>query len=203
MSALSRGYAPLLFAANPPLPALAALTHRLSARNTQKTLALFPSGCYNAKSYGGVAQLVERCVRNSPLVSTTISKRHRKSGAVCLWRRSRQGSELARNTSPVRASSLFFLAYKRALHPCAQVRRLVPQAAFALPHHPGHVRHPSQTHPIFISLPLWRQGIYSMPGAVHIIVVRHCKERGSGVSYIENVARGRVGRGGSRDRMHR
>ena len=28
---------------------------------------------------------------------TTISKRHRKSGAVCLWRRSRQGSELARD----------------------------------------------------------------------------------------------------------
>ena len=37
--------------------------------------------------------------------------------------RSRQGSELARNTSPVRASSLFFLAYKRAIYPCAQVRR--------------------------------------------------------------------------------
>ena len=55
----------------------------------------------------------------SPLVSTTISKRHRKSGAVCLWRRSRQGSELARNTSPVRASSLFFLAYKRAIYPRA------------------------------------------------------------------------------------
>ena len=32
-------------------------------------------------------------------------------------------SELARNTSPVRASSLFFLAYKRAIYPCAQVRR--------------------------------------------------------------------------------
>ena len=44
----------------------------------------------------------------------------------------------------------------RALHPCAQVRRLAEQDAFALPHHPGHVRHPSQTHPIFISLPLWR-----------------------------------------------
>ena len=67
----------------------------------------------------------------------------------------------------------------------------------------GHVRHPSQTHPIFISLPLWRKGIYSMADPVHIIAVRHCKERGSGVSYIENVARGRVGRGGSRDRMHR
>ena len=91
----------------------------------------------------------------------------------------------------------------RALHPCAQVRRLAEQDAFALPHHPGHVRHPSQTHPIFISLPLWRQGIYSMADPVHIIAVRHCKERGSGVSYIENVARGRVGRGGSRDRMHR
>ena len=70
--------------------------------------------------------------------------------------RSRQGSELARNTSPVRASSLFFLAYKRAIHTCARVRRLAEQDAFALPHHPGHVRHPSQTHPIFISLPLWR-----------------------------------------------
>ena len=91
----------------------------------------------------------------------------------------------------------------RALHPCAQVRRLAEQDAFALPHHPGHVRHPSQTHPIFISLPLWRRGIYSMADPVHIIAVRHCKERGSGVSYIENVARGRVGRGGSRDRMHR
>ena len=29
----------------------------------------------------------------SPLVSTTISKRHRKCDAVCLWRRSRQGSD--------------------------------------------------------------------------------------------------------------
>ena len=53
----------------PPLPsyrsAASPLPHRLSTHNTQKTLALFPSGCYNAKSYGGVAQLVERCVRNA------------------------------------------------------------------------------------------------------------------------------------------
>ena len=194
---------------------------------------------------------------------------------------SRQGSELARNTSPVRVSSLFFLAYKRAiypcaqvrrrrsrrfrprrrpsgtigaqiyilrqtsalmaklpsscpgdtpqsrcpsdfyvagrganlratlyqatrffafpfcqplraLHPCVQVRRLAEQDAFALPHHPGHVRHPSQTHPIFISLPLWRQGIYSMADPVHIIAVRHCKERGSGVSYIKHAGRVRA-----------
>ena len=64
--------------------------------------------------------------------------------------------------------------------------------AFALPHHPGHVRHPSQTHPIFISLPLWRQGIYSMAAPVHIIAVRHCKERGSGVSYIKHAGRVRA-----------
>ena len=44
----------------------------------------------------------------SPLVSTTISKRHRESGAVCLWRRSRLGSELARDISPMRVASLFF-----------------------------------------------------------------------------------------------
>lgn len=43
---------PAVPAANPPLPALAALTHRLSARNTQKTLALFSSGCYNAMAVG-------------------------------------------------------------------------------------------------------------------------------------------------------
>ena len=59
----------------------------------------------------------------SPLVSTTISKRHRESGAVCLWRRSRLGSELARDISPMRVASLFFLAHKRAIYPCAQVRR--------------------------------------------------------------------------------
>ena len=213
---------------------------------------------------------------------TTISKRHRKSGAVCLWRRRRQGSELARDiilsnaflylpilaatactssargfgggrsrrfrprrrpsgttglqiyiprqasvlmaklpssrpaaTPQSRCPSDFCVAVRganlratlyqatrfftfpfwqplRTLHPCAQVRRLAEQDAFALPHHPGHVRHPSQTHPIFISLPLWRRGIYSMADPVHIIAVRHCKERGSGVSYIKHAGRVRA-----------
>ena len=75
----------------------------------------------------------------SPLVSTTISKRHRESGAVCLWRRSRLGSELARDISPMRVASLFFLAHKRAIYPCAQVRRLAEQDAFALPRRPWRV----------------------------------------------------------------
>ena len=117
--------------------------------------------------------------------------RHRKVGVLRIF---------AQASGERTSAQHFTCACLFALFSCIRASDLSVRAgsaaaaadAFALPHHPGHVRHPSQTHPIFISLPLWRQGIYSMADPVHIIAVRHCKERGSGVSYIKHAGRVRA-----------
>ena len=91
-----------------------------------------------------------------PLVSTKIRRtpQSRCPSDFCVAGR---GANL--RTTLYQATRFFTFPFWQplcALHPCAQVRRLAEQDAFALPHPPGHVRHPSQTHPIFIFLPLWR-----------------------------------------------
>ena len=108
--------------------------------------------------------------------------------------RSRQGSELARN---IISSNAFLYLPILAATACTSSVRAGSAACgagrFRPSPPPGTCQtSPPQTHPIFISLPLWRRGIYSMADPVHIIAVRRCKERGSGVSYIKHAGRVRA-----------